>query len=379
MKILLIGKNGQVGWELQRSLSTLGDVVAVDYFDKELCGDLTNLDGIAQTVRTVRPDVVVNAAAHTAVDKAESERELSDLLNDKGVAVLAAESAKLGALMVHYSTDYVFDGAGSHYRREDEATGPLNVYGETKRAGELALEQGNPRHLIFRTSWVYATRGANFAKTMLRLAGEKETLSIIDDQHGAPTGAELLADCTATAIRETLRNPALAGTYHLVASGETSWCDYARYVFEVARAHGAELAVQEVKGIPTTAYPTPAKRPLNSRLSNEKFQQAFGVTLPDWRQGVARVVTCWFLNRACLVMRGASSLRASAARCLMRRWAVRWILFRTTIPSPRKAYCVGCTISWIRTPRANWSAVWKARYLTWRWISVVHRQPLANG
>lgn len=186
MKILLIGKNGQVGWELQRSLSTLGDVVAVDYFDKELCGDLTNLDGIAKTVRTVRPDVVVNAAAHTAVDKAESERELSDLLNDKGVAVLAAESAKLGALMVHYSTDYVFDGAGSHYRREDEATGPLNVYGETKRAGELALEQGNPRHLIFRTSWVYATRGANFAKTMLRPAGEKETLSIIDDQHGRP-------------------------------------------------------------------------------------------------------------------------------------------------------------------------------------------------
>lgn len=212
-------------------------------------------------------------------------------LSAEGVAVLAAESAKLGALMVHYSTDYVFDGAGSHYRREDEATGPLNVYGETKRAGELALEQGNPRHLIFRTSWVYATRGANFAKTMLRLAGEKETLSIIDDQHGAPTGAELLADCTATAIRETLRDPALAGTYHLVASGETSWCDYARYVFEVARAHGAELAVQEVKGIPTTAYPTPAKRPLNSRLSNEKFQQAFGVTLPDWRQGVARVVT----------------------------------------------------------------------------------------
>lgn len=149
MKILLIGKNGQVGWELQRSLSTLGEVVAVDYFDKELCGDLTDLEGIAQTVRQVKPDVIVNAAAHTAVDKAESERELSDLLNDKGVAVLAAESAKLGALMVHYSTDYVFDGQGSHYRLEDEATGPLNVYGETKRAGELALAQGNPRHLIF--------------------------------------------------------------------------------------------------------------------------------------------------------------------------------------------------------------------------------------
>ena len=233
----------------------------------------------------------MNAAAHTAVDKAESERELSDLLNDRGVAVLAEESAKLGALMVHYSTDYVFDGQGSHYRLEDEATGPLNVYGETKRAGEIALEQANPRHLIFRTSWVYATRGANFAKTMLRLAGEKETLSIINDQRGAPTGAELLADCTAVAIREEQRNRAVAGTYHLVASGETSWAEYAEFVFEVARSHGVELAIKAVSGIPTTAYPTPAKRPLNSRLSNEKFQRVFGVTLPDWRQGVARVVT----------------------------------------------------------------------------------------
>lgn len=233
----------------------------------------------------------MNAAAHTAVDKAESERELSDLLNDRGVAVLAEESAKLGALMVHYSTDYVFDGQGSHYRQEDEATGPLNVYGETKRAGEIALEQANPRHLIFRTSWVYATRGANFAKTMLRLAGEKEALSIINDQHGAPTGAELLADCTAIAIREEQRNRAVAGTYHLVASGETNWAEYAEFVFEVALSHGAELAIKSVSGIPTTAYPTPAKRPLNSRLSNEKFQRVFGVTLPDWRQGVARVVT----------------------------------------------------------------------------------------
>ena len=241
-------------------------------------------------MRTVKPDVVVNAAAHTAVDKAESERELSDLLNDRGVAVLAAESAKLGALMVHYSTDYVFDGQGTHYRQEDEATGPLNVYGETKRAGEIALEQGNSRHLIFRTSWVYATRGANFAKTMLRLAGEKESLSIINDQYGAPTGAELLADCTAIAIREEQRNRDVVGTYHLVASGETSWYDYAKFVFEVAREQGTELAIKEVSGIPTTAYPTPAKRPLNSRLSNEKFQRVFGVTLPEWRQGVARVV-----------------------------------------------------------------------------------------
>lgn len=291
MKILLIGKNGQLGWELQRSLSTLGEVVAVDYLDKEPCGDLTNLEKIAQTIQKVKPDVVVNAAAHTAVDKAENERELAYLLNDKGVAVLAAESAKLGALMVHYSTDYVFDGEGHHYRLEDEATGPLNVYGETKRAGEIAIEQRNPRHLIFRTSWVYATRGANFAKTMLRLAGEKESLSIINDQHGAPTGAELLADCTAIAIREEMRNKSVAGTYHLVASGETNWCDYAQFVFDVARAQGAKLAIQDVKGIPTTAYPILAKRPLNSRLSNEKFQQVFDVTLADWHQGVARVVT----------------------------------------------------------------------------------------
>lgn len=291
MKILLIGKNGQVGWELQRSLSALGEVIAVDYFDKKLCGDLTNLVGIAQTIRTVQPDVVVNAAAHTAVDKAESERELSDLLNEHGVKVLAIESAKIGALLVHYSTDYVFDGKGSHYRLENEATGPLNVYGVTKRAGEVAVEESNSRHLIFRTSWVYATRGANFAKTMLRLASEKDSLAIINDQYGAPTGAEMLADCTAIAIREEMHNRSVAGTYHLVASGETNWFDYAQFIFQVAKLKGAELSIKNVSGIPTTAYPTPAKRPLNSRLSNEKFQKVFNVNLADWRLGVERVVT----------------------------------------------------------------------------------------
>lgn len=290
MKILLTGKNGQVGWELQRSLITLGEVICVDYSDKELCGDLTDLKGIAQTVRKVKPDVIVNAAAYTAVDKAENEYECSDLLNNKGVAVLAEESAKIGALMVHYSTDYVFDGQGEHYRVEDEITGPLNVYGKTKRAGELALQQINPRHLLFRTSWVYAARGMNFAKTMLSLAGKKETLSIINDQHGAPTGAELLADCTAIAIREELHNRSVAGIYHLVASGETSWYDYARFVFDIAQAYDVQLAIKEVNGIPTTAYPTPAIRPLNSRLSNKKFQQVFNVLLPDWHQGVERVV-----------------------------------------------------------------------------------------
>ncbi|SEL44676.1 dTDP-4-dehydrorhamnose reductase [Kosakonia sacchari] len=291
MKILLVGKNGQVGWELQRSLATLGEVVAVDYFDKTLCGDLTNLEGMVRTIQTVQPDVIVNAAAHTAVDKAESERELAAQLNEHGVAVLARESAKLGALLVHYSTDYVFDGEGDHFRREDEATGPLNVYGKTKLAGEEAIRKANPRHLIFRTSWVYATRGANFAKTMLRLAGEKEALSIINDQFGAPTGAELLADCTAIAIREELRRNNTAGTYHLVASGETSWYDYARYVFDLAKASGHQLKVTEVTAIPTSSYPTPAKRPRNSRLSNAKFQKTFGVILPDWRKGVERVIT----------------------------------------------------------------------------------------
>ncbi|ELX9580965.1 dTDP-4-dehydrorhamnose reductase [Escherichia coli] len=291
MKILLIGKNGQVGWELQRSLSTLGELVAVDYFDKVLCGDLTNPDGIAQTIRTVKPDVIVNAAAHTAVDKAEIERDLSQQLNADSVEVIAKESAKLGALLVHYSTDYVFNGEGKHYRHEDEQTGPLNVYGETKLAGEIAVASHNPRHFIFRTSWVYATRGANFAKTMLRLAKEKEQLSIINDQHGAPTSAELLADCTAIAIRSAQHDQSLFGTYHLVASGETTWYDYAQFVFAVARELGEELVIKDVKGVDTSAYPTPAKRPRNSRLSNHKLQTAFAVVLPDWKVGVERAVT----------------------------------------------------------------------------------------
>ncbi|HFD7418490.1 TPA: dTDP-4-dehydrorhamnose reductase [Escherichia coli] len=276
---------------MQRSLVTLGDVVAVDYFDNTLCGDLSNPQGIAQTIQTVKPDVIVNAAAHTAVDKAETEQELSRLLNADSVEVIAKESAKLGALLIHYSTDYVFNGEGTHYRNEDEQTGPLNVYGETKLAGELAVAKHNARHFIFRTSWVYATRGANFAKTMLRLAKEKEKLSIINDQFGAPTGAELLADATAIAIRTAVHNQKLFGTYHLVASGETTWFDYAQYVFSIAKELGETLSIKEVIGVDTSAYPTPAKRPHNSRLSNKKFQTAFEVQLPDWKVGVKRVVT----------------------------------------------------------------------------------------
>lgn len=291
MKILLIGKNGQVGWELQRSLSTLGEVVAVDYFDKDICGDLTNVNGIRKTIQQISPDVVVNAAAHTAVDKAEVEVELSRLLNSDSVKVIAEETAKLGALLVHYSTDYVFDGEGDAFRDESAKTGPLNVYGEMKLAGEQAIINTNSRHFIFRTSWVYATRGANFAKTMLRLGNEKEYLSIINDQHGAPTSAELLADCTAHAIRVEQSDKNIHGIYHLVASGETTWFDYASFVFSVAKKHGCELKIMNISGVPTTAYPTSAKRPLNSRLSNMKFQKTFNIVLPDWKVGVERVVT----------------------------------------------------------------------------------------
>ena len=225
------------------------------------------------------------------MDKAESERKLSQLLNADSVEVIARETARLGALVIHFSTDYVFNGEGEHYRLEDEEPAPLNVYGETKLAGEAAIIKYNPRHFIFRTSWVFATRGANFVKTMLRLAKEKETLSIINDQHGAPTSAELIADCTAIAIRVEHNNKSLHGTYHLVASGETTWYEYAKYVFSVAHQFNEILAVKEVKAVDTSAYPTPAKRPHNSRLANSKFQNAFLVTLPDWKIGVQRVVT----------------------------------------------------------------------------------------
>lgn len=290
-KILLLGKGGQLGWEMQRALAPLGEVLALDFDSQGLCGDFSNLAGLAQTVRVVQPDVIVNAAAHTAVDKAESEPEHARLINALAPAVLAEEAKKLDALLVHYSTDYVFDGSGDTPRNEDAPTAPLSVYGRTKRDGENLIALTDCRHLIFRTSWVYAARGANFAKTMLKLAREREQLKIIDDQIGAPTGADLLADVSAHAIRATLHRPELGGLYHCVAGGETSWYDYARLVFEQARAMGHELKLCEVLPIPTSEYPTPAQRPLNSRLSTAKLQAAFGLTLPDWKQGVVRMLT----------------------------------------------------------------------------------------
>ncbi len=294
MKILLLGKNGQVGWELQRSLAPLGEVVALD-FDSPgpLSADFSKPESLAATVRAVAPDVIVNAAAHTAVDKAESEPDLARAINATAPGVLAREAAARGAWLVHYSTDYVFDGSGSTPRDEDAPTGPLNVYGQTKLEGELAIRASGCRHLLLRTSWVYGARGGNFAKTMLKLAQERAALKVIDDQIGAPTGADLLADLTAHMIRAARGDDALAGTYHAVASGETSWHGYASHVIAFARAAGVPLKVAEsaIEAVPTTAFPTPARRPLNSRMSTRKLRERFDVVLPDWRAGVERMLT----------------------------------------------------------------------------------------
>ena len=296
MKVLLLGRGGQVGWELQRSLSVLGEVVAVDFDTAHnpdgLCGDFTDLAGLAETLRRVQPQIIVNAAAHTAVDKAESEPDVARLINAAAPATLAQAATELGAWLVHYSTDYVFDGSGSQPWLETDATGPLSVYGQTKLEGEQAVAS-TPKHLILRTSWVYAAHGGNFAKTMLRLAGERDALSVIDDQVGAPTSAELLADVTAHAVRAALVNPQLAGLYHCVAGGETTWYGYCQYVLAQAQVLGWALKAgpAQVSPTATASYPTPARRPLNSRLNTAKLQSALGMTLPHWQQGVARMLT----------------------------------------------------------------------------------------
>ena len=293
MTILLLGKNGQVGWELQRALAPLGALVALDRRGAgDLCGDLADLDGLAATVRRLRPAVIANAAAYTAVDRAEGEPSLAQRINAEAPAVLAREAAACGALLVHYSTDYVFDGSGERPWREDDATGPLNVYGASKLDGERAVAASGCAHLILRTSWVYAARGGNFARTMLRLAAERERLTVVGDQWGAPTGAELIADVTAHAVAQLRRAPGKAGVYHLAAAGETTWFSYAKHV--LARARIAQPAIEfkatEVAPIATRDYPTPAARPRNSRLDTRKLQAAFGLVLPPWQQGVDRML-----------------------------------------------------------------------------------------
>ncbi len=300
MKILLLGRNGQVGWELQRSLAALGELIALDFDASRnpvmdgspLQGDFTQPEALRETVRRVQPDVIVNAAAHTAVDKAESEPDLARLINATAVGVLAEEAAKANAALVHYSTDYVFDGRGDRPWLESDAPSPINVYGQTKREGEGLVQQHCPRHLVFRTSWVYAARGANFAKTMLKLGQERDQLCVINDQFGAPTGAELLADVTAHAIVRLMRDPAAAGLYHLAAAGETTWHGYASHVLAVARAQGlpVKVAPEAIVPVAASAFFTPARRPHNSRLHTDKLQRTFGLELPHWQQGVDRML-----------------------------------------------------------------------------------------
>ncbi|MBP5945336.1 MULTISPECIES: dTDP-4-dehydrorhamnose reductase [Pseudomonas] len=287
MKILLLGKNGQVGWELQRSLAPLGELIALD---RNSGGDLSDLDALRETIRLVKPDVIVNAAAYTAVDKAESETELADRVNGGACQVMADEAMFLGAWLIHYSTDYVFSGQGSQRWQETDQVAPVNHYGASKLAGEQAIIASGCKHLIFRTSWVYGARGNNFAKTMLRLAKDRETLSVIADQVGAPTGADLIADVTASAIQQVMHRPELAGLYHLAASGEVSWHGYASHVIDFAQTNGEELAVTAINPIDTSAYPTPARRPLNSRLNTQKLRDNFSLHLPDWQSGVTRML-----------------------------------------------------------------------------------------
>jgi dTDP-4-dehydrorhamnose reductase len=288
MKLLLLGPNGQVGWELQRALAPLGEVVCWARGQ----ADFSKADALSAAVRQCRPDVIVNAAAHTAVDKAEQEPALAQAINATAPAVLAREATALGAWLVHYSTDYVFDGRGDAPRDETAPLGPLSVYGRTKAEGEEAIRASGCRHLLFRTSWVYSARGGNFARTMLGLAQTRPVLKVVADQIGAPTGADLLADTTAHALRMARADATLAGTYHLVAAGHTSWHGYASHVFDWARRHGLPLALAPdgVVPVPSHEFPVAAQRPLNSRLSTAKLQQRFGLTLPPWQQGVDRML-----------------------------------------------------------------------------------------
>lgn len=291
-RILLLGRDGQLGWELQRSLAPLGEVIALNRAQADLEKPAT----LSDTIRSNAPDLIVNAAAYTAVDKAESEPDLALLVNGHAVRVLAEEAGKLGALLVHYSTDYVFDGSKSGPYTEDDAPNPLSVYGRTKLDGERAIQASGCRHLIFRTSWVYAARGGNFVKTILRLAGERDELRVVADQIGAPTSAELLADVTALCAGFVTHFPerfaGAEGTYNLVSAGEISWHNYAQFVVENAARLGLplKLASGSIRQIATSEYPLPAARPLNSRLATDKLRRVFGIELPHWQIHLERVI-----------------------------------------------------------------------------------------
>ncbi|GAA5234877.1 dTDP-4-dehydrorhamnose reductase [Verticiella sediminum] len=290
MRILLTGRRGQLGYELGRSLALLGEVHALD---SAAC-DLREEQAIRRVVREYAPAVIVNPAAYTAVDKAETEVDAAQAVNARAPAILAEEAQRLDAMLVHFSTDYVFDGSRAAPYTEADAPNPQGVYGASKLAGEQAVQRACARHLVLRTSWVVGAHGGNFVKTMLRLAGERDALSVVADQYGAPTSAALLADLTALLVREaTLRPDTFAyGLYHAAAAGVTNWHEYACYVIERARAAGrpVRVAPDAIRAIGSADYPTPARRPANSRLDTTRLRTTFGLRLPEWREGVDRVL-----------------------------------------------------------------------------------------
>lgn len=287
MKILLFGKVGQVGWELNRSLQPLGEIVALDVED----ADFSDPESLREIIQAEKPDVIVNAVAYTAVDKAEEEEELALKINGVAPGVLAEEALKLNALLVHYSTDYVFDGTKPTPYLETDTPNPVNAYGRTKLAGETAVQSSGCDYLILRTSWVYASRAHNFMLTMLKLAKERDELSIVADQIGAPTTARLIADttilCVQQAIKEGAENTFVSGLYHLTASGNTSWHGFTEEIVKVATEKlGLKLKIKVIKAIPSSDYPTPAQRPINSQLDLKKLSDKFGVEMPGWEKSL---------------------------------------------------------------------------------------------
>lgn len=291
MKLLLTGCNGQLGFELQRSLAPVAEVIAVSRSD---C-DLSNETALRALIQETKPDGIINPAAYTAVDKAESDNELARKINSDAPRIIGEEAAKCGAFVFHFSTDYVFEGSGDHFYKESDAVNPQNVYGKTKYAGEQALSAACDRCLIMRTSWVVGAHGGNFAKTMLRLASERESLSVVSDQFGAPTSAALLADITAQLVGRIQHqgdHQFPYGLYHVAASGVTNWHEYAKYVIAAAIKAGkpVKVSLEMVNAISTSDYPVPAKRPANSRLDTTLFQNTFNLRLPHWKPGVAHVL-----------------------------------------------------------------------------------------
>ncbi len=291
MKILLLGANGQVGWELRRSLAPLGEIRAYDRHT----GNLQKLDDLSRLIRDFSPEAIVNAAAYTSVDKAESELDEAILINSKAVEFLAKEAKLLNAWFIHYSTDYVFDGLKSGAYIETDTPNPQSVYGQTKYDGEESIKESKVKHLIFRTAWVYSKRGANFIKTMIQLAKKQDELKVVNDQIGAPTGAELIADVTALCLYQIAqyKNSAhnLSGTYHLTPSGKTSWHGFAQFIIAEALGLGVKFraSFENVQAISTSEYPLPAKRPSNSLLDTKKICNTFNVYMPPWQTHVERL------------------------------------------------------------------------------------------